>query len=55
MMHLELDHEQPFALGGSNEAGNLRLVCRRHNQYAAEKAFGRRFMERARRGARAAR
>jgi len=37
---LEYDHIQPFALGGSNEAHNLRLVCRAHNSLYAERAFG---------------
>jgi hypothetical protein len=29
---LEVDHVTPLALGGSNEFGNLRLLCREHNQ-----------------------
>ena len=35
---LELDHIHPFSLGGSNEASNLRLVCRAHNLKAAMEA-----------------
>jgi len=42
---LELDHIVPFALGGSNEADNLRLTCRAHNMLHAERAFGRERMQ----------
>ena len=38
---LQMDHIKPFALGGSNEASNLRLLCPAHNQLLAEKTFGR--------------
>jgi hypothetical protein len=41
---LELDHVQPWALGGASDAGNLRLRCRAHNQLHARKLFGRRYM-----------
>jgi len=37
---LELDHIQPRALGGSDEAPNLRARCRPHNLHAAEEIFG---------------
>ena len=37
--NLELDHRRPFALGGSNSAENLRLLCRNHNQYLAIKTY----------------
>ena len=30
---LQIDHIQPFALGGRNEKENLRLLCAGHNQY----------------------
>lgn len=33
MFQLEVDHIKPFSLGGKNEASNLRLVCRNHNQF----------------------
>jgi HNH endonuclease len=33
---LELDHIEPFALGGKTEASNVRVLCRVHNQLAAE-------------------
>lgn len=36
---IEYDHIRPFALGGrSDDARNLRLVCRQHNQAAARAA-----------------
>ncbi len=39
---IEYDHLRPFAKGGqSNDARNIRLLCRVHNQAAAEAAFGR--------------
>ena len=38
---LEIDHILPFALGGrSDEIGNLRLLCRAHNQLQARRIFG---------------
>jgi hypothetical protein len=43
---LELDHVVPRALGGSDDARNLRVRCRAHNQLAAEAAFGREVVER---------
>ncbi|MBI3017837.1 MAG: HNH endonuclease [Deltaproteobacteria bacterium] len=36
---LELDHVQPWSLGGSSTLENLRLLCRTHNQWRAEKTF----------------
>jgi 5-methylcytosine-specific restriction endonuclease McrA len=45
---LEFDHQQPVARGGQATAENLHLVCRVHNQYAAERTFGAAFMERKR-------
>lgn len=41
---LEFDHVVPVARGGESTAANLRLRCRAHNQYAAERAFGAGFM-----------
>ncbi|HEX6765167.1 MAG TPA: HNH endonuclease signature motif containing protein [Polyangiaceae bacterium] len=38
---LELDHIEPKAVGGSDDANNLRVRCRAHNQLWAEQAFGR--------------
>ena len=37
---LELDHIQPRALGGADDASNLRARCRAHNLHAAEEIFG---------------
>jgi hypothetical protein len=42
---LELDHAEPKALGGSDDAQNLRVRCRAHNQLWAEQAFGREWVE----------
>jgi 5-methylcytosine-specific restriction endonuclease McrA len=41
---LEFDHVDPVALGGESTAKNMRLLCRRHNQHAAERAFGAEFV-----------
>jgi hypothetical protein len=38
--HLELDHVEARALGGTNAASNLRVRCRAHNRLAAEDVFG---------------
>jgi len=38
---LQIDHFPiPFARGGPSKAGNLRLLCARHNRYTAKQAFG---------------
>jgi 5-methylcytosine-specific restriction endonuclease McrA len=37
---LEYDHIDPYARDGPATAGNVRLLCRVHNQYEAERAFG---------------
>jgi hypothetical protein len=42
---LELDHVRPRALGGTGESANVRVLCRAHNRYAAEQAFGRDHVE----------
>jgi hypothetical protein len=41
---LEFDHIDPVARGGTPVIQNLRLRCRTHNQYEAERAFGADFM-----------
>ena len=41
---LEFDHVVPFARGGGATVEGIRLRCRTHNQYEAERAFGARFM-----------
>ncbi len=38
---LELDHVHSKALGGTDDAANLRVRCRAHNQHHAEQVFGR--------------
>ncbi|HUK65088.1 MAG TPA: hypothetical protein VLV15_17250 [Dongiaceae bacterium] len=52
---LEFDYATPLARGGEGTVDDLRLRCRAHNQYEAERAFGESFMrgkrEAARRGA----
>ncbi len=37
---LEYDHKTPRAHGGASDAGNLRLLCRVHNQFMAEEMIG---------------
>lgn len=41
---LEFDHIEPIARGGRSNVENLRLRCRAHNQFEAERAFGAGFM-----------
>ena len=51
---LEFDHVEPVARGGKATVDNIRLRCRAHNQYEAERAFGRDFMRLKRQEARVA-
>ena len=44
-VRVELDHVIPVAKGGQTSTSNLRLLCRTHNQYAAECALGTGFMD----------
>jgi hypothetical protein len=37
---LQVDHRQPYALGGKSTIQNLRLLCFHHNQLEAERYFG---------------
>jgi len=37
---LEFDHVRPHGDGGSATVDNVRLLCRRHNQYEAQQFFG---------------
>jgi hypothetical protein len=37
---LQLHHEKPWALGGEDSIGNLRLLCRAHNRLVAELELG---------------
>ena len=41
---LEFDHVQPVARGGASTVENLRLCCRAHNQFEAQRAYGAGFM-----------
>jgi hypothetical protein len=41
---LEFDHVETFARGGRATVSGVRLLCRAHNQLAAERTFGSRFM-----------
>jgi hypothetical protein len=41
---LEFDHLRPVARGGEATIANLRLRCRPHNQFLAERVYGERFM-----------
>jgi 5-methylcytosine-specific restriction endonuclease McrA len=52
---LEFDHVQEYACDGEASVGSIRLLCRAHNQFEAEKAFGFEFMRHKREKALAAR
>ncbi len=41
---LEFDHAEPVARGGESSVANLRLRCRAHNQFMAERTYGAEFM-----------
>jgi hypothetical protein len=45
---LEFDHEVAVARGGESTVENVRLRCRAHNQYEAERTYGAEFMRRKR-------
>jgi len=49
---LEFDHVDPVARGGTARADRMRLLCRAHNQFEAERIFGEGFMQRRREHAR---
>jgi hypothetical protein len=38
---LELDHREPRGKGGGSGAANVRVLCRNHNRFEAERAYGR--------------
>jgi hypothetical protein len=38
---LEFDHVTPVALGGGSTEGEVRLLCRAHNQFEADRVLGR--------------
>jgi hypothetical protein len=46
---LEVDHIVPRALGGGNDPGNPRCLCKQHNLLEAERKLGRELMRRYRR------
>jgi len=50
---LQYDHIIPIARGGDSSVPNVRQLCSRHNQIAADRVFGRSFMEGKREQARA--
>ena len=41
---VQFDHIEPYAKGGEATVGGIRLLCRAHNQFEAERAFGPEFM-----------
>ena len=45
---LEFEHQQGFARTREHDPKHMRLLCRAHNQHAAEQMYGREFMEAAR-------
>jgi 5-methylcytosine-specific restriction endonuclease McrA len=45
---LEIDHVDGFARTHRHDVDELRLLCRAHNQHAAETMYGRAFMDAAR-------
>ncbi|MGE5177582.1 MAG: HNH endonuclease [Bacteroidota bacterium] len=51
---LEFDHVRPVARGGRATVEGIRLRCRAHNQYEAERAFGSGFIRRKRQEAKMA-
>jgi hypothetical protein len=44
---LEFDHETPKGRGGESQAKNLRILCRAHNRWAAERVYGKEHVSRA--------
>jgi len=49
---VQFDHIDPYAQGGEATVGGIRLLCRAHNQYEAERTFGAEFMRHKREAAR---
>jgi hypothetical protein len=45
---LEIDHVTPLALGGRTVPDNLRVLCRAHNQFEAERVLGKEHVQRRR-------
>jgi hypothetical protein len=42
---LEFHHEAPFGLGGRHDPDTMRLLCRRHNLYLAERDYGKELID----------
>ena len=42
---LEIEHERPFAIYRSHEERFLRILCRRHNRFQAERVYGAKFIQ----------
>jgi 5-methylcytosine-specific restriction endonuclease McrA len=49
---LQFDHIDPYARGGNATVGGMRLLCRAHNQFEAERTYGAEFMRQKRERAR---
>ena len=49
--NLEFHHDDPYGFGGDRSAKNVRLLCRVHNRYMAEKDYGKEKMDQYRRRA----
>ena len=43
---LQFHHKDPFARGGNHSAENIQMMCPTHNQYLAERDYGKEVMER---------
>jgi hypothetical protein len=43
---LQIDHRHGLARAGKHDSGELRLLCAAHNQYEADRLYGRAFMDR---------
>jgi hypothetical protein len=52
---LEIEHRDPYALGGAHTLENLCLLCRAHNQLRREEVFGTAIPKRAKAGSKAER
>jgi 5-methylcytosine-specific restriction endonuclease McrA len=43
---LEFDHRKPYGRGGDHSVDNIRLLCRTHNGFFAERDYGKEVVER---------
>jgi hypothetical protein len=46
---LEFHHDDPYGRGGDRSPSNIRLVCKPHNEYLAERDYGKDVMDQYRR------